>query len=73
MALDRLGFPAHEVMMVASHKYDLEAAQNLGFLTALTPRPLERGPGGTTDQPAPGDTFTLTAMDFNDLASKLDS
>jgi len=36
-------------MMVAAHNYDLAAAQALGLRTAFVPRPLEYGPGQTTD------------------------
>jgi len=53
-ALTLLGLPADQVMMVAAHNYDLAAAQALGFRTAFVPRPLEHGPGQTTDLVAEG-------------------
>jgi 2-haloacid dehalogenase len=71
MAVDRLHLAADEIMMVAAHKYDLEAAAAAGLRTAFVPRPLELGPGGHPDQPAPEDRFDLVADDFIDLATKL--
>jgi len=53
-ALALLGLPAERVMLVAAHNYDLDAAQTLGFRTAFVPRPLEYGPGHTTDLVAEG-------------------
>jgi 2-haloacid dehalogenase len=63
--------PPGEVMMVAAHKYDLEAASALGLRTAFVPRPRELGPGGQPDQPAPGDSFDVVAQDFIELAAQL--
>ncbi len=71
MAVDRLHLAADEIMMVAAHKYDLVAAAAAGLRTAFVPRPLELGPGGHPDQPAPEDHFDLVADDFIDLAVKL--
>jgi 2-haloacid dehalogenase len=71
MAINRLGLPPGEIMMVAAHKYDLEAAAALGLWTAFVPRPRELGPGGQPDQPAPGDSFDVVARDFIELAAKL--
>ena len=53
-ALTLLDLPAERVMLVAAHNYDLAAAQTLGFRTAFVPRPLEYGPGQTTDLVAEG-------------------
>ncbi|KAI9306272.1 haloacid dehalogenase, type II [Cunninghamella echinulata] len=39
----------HQCLMVACHKYDIEAAHQLGFHTAFIERPLENGPGRSTD------------------------
>jgi len=52
--LTLLGLEADRVMMVAAHNYDLAAAQALGLRTAFVPRPLEYGPGQTTDLVAEG-------------------
>jgi 2-haloacid dehalogenase len=71
MAVNRLQLPPGEIMMVASHKYDLEAAAALGLRTAFVPRPREFGPRGQPDQPAPGDSFDLVAQDFIELAAQL--
>lgn len=73
MAVDRLHLEPDEIMLVAAHKYDLEAAAAAGLRTAFVPRPLELGPGQRTDQPEPGDSFDLIAHDFIDLATQLDA
>jgi 2-haloacid dehalogenase len=65
-----LGLDPGEVMMVAAHPYDLEAAAKQGLKTAYVPRPLEHGPGGK-QQSAAGMRFDVTALDFVDLAEKL--
>lgn len=70
MAVSSLGVSPGEIMMVAAHKYDLNAAKALGFKTAFVARPLERGPGGAVDTtPDPG--FDINATSFTDLAHKL--
>jgi len=69
-AADLLSLPPERVMMVAAHRGDLEAAQTLGFKTALVHRPLEYGPNGdvdTTDDPR----FDLNTRDFGELADRL--
>ena len=58
-----------EVMMVAAHPHDLEAAQRAGLKTAYVPRPLEHGPGGKLRETSA--KFDVTATDFLDLAAKL--
>lgn len=65
-----LGLQPAEVMMVAAHPYDLQAAKEQGLSTAFVPRPLERGPKGAAQDPA-GMSFDVTATDFIDLAAKL--
>ena len=65
-----LGLPPAQIMMVAAHKGDLEAAKRVGFKTAWVPRPLEYGPGGKMDT-TPDPSFDVTASDFLDLALKL--
>jgi 2-haloacid dehalogenase len=57
-------------MMVAAHNYDLRAARGEGLRTAFVPRPLEYGPGQTTDL-APEDDWDVVARDFVDLATRL--
>ncbi|WP_442932279.1 haloacid dehalogenase type II [Mycobacterium sp. 050134] len=70
MAATYLGLEPTEIMMVASHKYDIRAAGQLGFATAFVARPLEFGPGGDADV-AYSDEFDVNASDFLDLASQL--
>ncbi|GAB2563281.1 haloacid dehalogenase type II [Nocardia heshunensis] len=70
LAARYLGFEPSEIMMVASHKYDIRAARELGFATAFVARPLEYG------DPALGDAefspeFDINAVDFLDLADQL--
>lgn len=61
-----------EIMMVAAHRYDLDAAAELGFRTAYLSRPLEFGPNGETDE-APDMPYDIIAHDMNDLADKLNT
>ena len=70
LAVDYLGVPAPEIMMVACHKYDLHAAKALGMKTAFVARPLEFGPNASPDcTPEPG--FDINARDLLELAAKL--
>jgi 2-haloacid dehalogenase len=48
MALDGLGLAPGEVMMVASHRFDLDAANAAGMSTAFIDRPQEPAGPGTT-------------------------
>lgn len=67
----QLGLPPAAVMMVAAHNPDLKAAKAQGLATAFVPRPLEHGPGQTSDlAPDPG-CVDLVARDFLDLAAQL--
>ncbi|BBA88882.1 haloacid dehalogenase type II [Mycobacterium pseudoshottsii] len=70
MAVGYLGCEPAEVMMVASHKYDLRAAARLGLRTAFVARPLEFGIGGAADA-IYADEFDINAADFLDLAGQL--
>lgn len=69
-AADLLGLRPQQVMMVAAHGGDLQAASRVGFRTAFVPRPLENGP---QRKAAPVDSagFDITARDFLDLATKM--
>lgn len=69
-ALGLLGLPAEHVMLVAAHNYDLAAAQGLGFRTAFVPRPLEYGPGQTTDLTADG-KWDVVVDSLDELAATL--
>jgi len=57
-----------QVMMVASHPYDLAAAAEEGMRTAFVHRPLERGTGKAHVPDFPVD---VSADDFLDLANRL--
>jgi 2-haloacid dehalogenase len=70
MAATYLGLPPGDIMMVASHKYDLRAAAGLGFQTAFVARPLEFGVDGAADV-VYEDEFDVNACDFIDLADQL--
>ena len=70
MAATYLGLDPAEIMMVASHKYDIRAAGRLGFATAFVARPLEFGADGEADV-AYSDEFDINASDFLDLAEQL--
>ena len=59
-----------DVMMVAAHVTDLEAAQKQGLRTAYVHRPLEFGPDRASSVPARG-KFDIIAKDFRDLAAQL--
>jgi len=69
-AVELLGFPADQVMMVAAHKHDLDGAKTAGLKTAYVPRPLEFGVSVIVDA-EPDNKYDMFARDFNDLASKL--
>lgn len=70
LACEHLGLDADEVMMVACHGHDLEAARGVGMRTAFVGRPLEWGPGGGVDRD-PGASFDVEASDLEDLAGRL--
>jgi 2-haloacid dehalogenase len=70
MAATYVGLDPADIMMVASHKYDIRAAGRLGFRTAFVARPLEFGPGATADVEYE-DEFDVNAADFLDLAEQL--
>jgi 2-haloacid dehalogenase len=59
-----------EILMVAAHPDDLQAAARAGMRTAFVPRPQEWGLGRAAEVP-PGVTFDLTAPDFGALVDML--
>jgi 2-haloacid dehalogenase len=65
-----LGLRPEQVMLGAAHNYDLAAARDLGLRTAFIPRPLEHGPGQTTDLSA-DQPWDIIATDLLDLADQL--
>ena len=69
-AAEFLDLTPPEVIMVAAHLGDLQAAKAVGLSTAFVPRPLEFGPAGRPDL-EPDGSVDITAKDFNDLALRL--
>jgi len=65
-ALAELRLEAHEVMMVAAHLFDLEAARDIGFRTAFVHRP-----GEESGDPHRAGYVELVAADIPDLAARL--
>jgi len=74
-AADLLGCKPAELIMVAAHPGDLQAAQACGLHTAFVPRPLEYGPARKADAPAGQtfDGFDILAQDLLELAAKMAS
>jgi 2-haloacid dehalogenase len=69
-AVAMLALAPPDVMMVAAHNDDLQAAQGAGLRTAFIPRILEHGPGQEIDLGPEGD-WDVIAADFEDLATRL--
>ncbi len=69
-ALSSLGLGASEILMVAAHNYDLNAAKAQGFRTAFVGRPTELGPGGSPGN-NPDPSFDFNATSLIDLAEQL--
>jgi 2-haloacid dehalogenase len=65
-----LGLRPEQVMMVAAHGNDLQAAQVCGLRTAYVHRPHEFGPGRAVP-PRPDFEVDIVAADFHDLADQL--
>ena len=65
-----LDLPPSACVMVAAHNGDLAAARAVGFRTAFVPRPLEHGPGQTSDL-EPAEAWDVVARDFGELAERL--
>ena len=70
LAVDYLGFPADQIMMVAAHKWDLKGAKAAGLKTAFIPRPGENG-SSTEVNLDPEPFIDIMAGDLGDLAAKL--
>ena len=64
-----LRLPPERVMLVASHAYDLRAAQSAGLRTAFVHRPLEYGPDHRPEPPDP--SFDLVVNDVLELSERL--
>ena len=59
-----------EILMVACHNFDLDAARQVGFKSAFVRRPDEWGAAGPPD-PTPGSYHDIIADDFPGLARQL--
>jgi 2-haloacid dehalogenase len=70
MAIKLLDLQPDQVMMVAAHQHDLQAAQKLGMKTAYVFRPLEFGYEAIPDL-RPEASYDVVARDFVDLAEQL--
>jgi 2-haloacid dehalogenase len=68
--VEALQLAPSQVMMVACHVWDLDAARARGLRTAFVARPAEYGPGKDGKAPAE-DAYDIMADSFIDLAGKL--
>ena len=68
-AADALDCAPHEVLMVAAHSSDLDAAARAGLRTAHIARPDEHGPG--RGEAAPSVPVDVSAADLGALADQL--
>jgi 2-haloacid dehalogenase len=69
-AVQLLGLRPEDVMMVAAHINDLEAARSFGLRTGFIYRPNEYGPARQADKAAAGQ-FDVVSKDMLDLAAQL--
>jgi len=69
-ASDRLGHNPNEVLMVAAHNQDLQAAKLCGLMTAFVSRPTEYGKNQDFDLKA-DENIDISATDFIDLSNKI--
>lgn len=65
-----LQFEPSELLMVACHNFDLDAAKKAGYRTAFVRRPDEWGPSGPPD-PNPNPIHDLVFDGFSELADAL--
>ena len=65
-----LQLAAADILMVACHNFDLDAARREGFKTCFVKRPDEWGPVGPPD-PTPNPACDIVVDGFDELASRL--
>ncbi len=65
-----LGLAPEQILMVACHNFDLNAAHAAGFGTAFVRRPLEWGPAGPPD-PNPSMRYDFVVDGFDELVQSL--
>ena len=70
LAAKLLGVAPGEILMVACHNFDLDAARGEGYRTAFVRRPAEWGPSGPPD-PVPNSACDLVVAGFAELAERL--
>jgi 2-haloacid dehalogenase len=61
-----IGLPPQDILMVACHNFDLNAAHAAGYRTAFVRRPDEWGPGGPPD-PNPNMNYDFVVSGFDEL------
>jgi 2-haloacid dehalogenase len=69
-AAQLLQTPPGEILMVACHNFDLDAARGEGYRTAFVRRPDEWGPAGPPD-PTPNADCDIIVEGFAELADRL--
>jgi 2-haloacid dehalogenase len=69
-AAQLLQVPPGEILMVACHNFDLDAARGQGYRTAFVRRPDEWGPAGPPD-PVPYPACDIVVDGFAELADQL--
>jgi 2-haloacid dehalogenase len=72
LAAKFLGVAPAEILMVACHNFDLDAARGHGYRTAFVRRPDEWGPACPPD-PVPNPATDLIVPGFAELAERLDA
>lgn len=72
-AVSLLGLERGEMLFVASHLSDLEAAAGCGLRTCYVSRPLEYGVGVVVEQAAAEGQFDLMVGDLLELATVMES
>ena len=70
LAAELLDLRPEQILMVAAHQDDLQAARQVGFRTAFVRRPLEYGPEATPDLTT-DPSFDGVVDDFHALADRL--
>jgi len=70
LAAQLLGVAPGDILMVACHNFDLDAARGEGYRTAFVRRPDEWGPAGPPD-PNPNPACDLICENFVELADRL--
>jgi len=65
-----LAVEPREILMVACHNFDLDAARDVGYHTAFVRRPDEWGPAGPPD-PVPNPATDIVVEGFAELADRL--